>query len=180
LAVGVLALPEFVSHWQPFREWLAPVFKDLVREAATPESSAHETHIALRAIGLYTGIVAFFGWLTWSWFSRPNDKPNEVAGSLSLVHKVLWNKWYVDELYDLVFVRGFLGLSRWLLKVVDQGLIDGAVNLCGRAAQAAGDWARVRLNNGYARFYAASLLAGVVLLLALVLRYSGATPPSVP
>jgi NADH-quinone oxidoreductase subunit L len=171
LAVGVLALPEFVTHWQPFREWLEPVFHDLVREAHSPEHLAHETHIALRAIGLYTGIVAFFGWMTFKWFAKPNPRPMEVATSLSYVHKVLWNKWYVDELYDLVFVRGFLGLSRWLLKIVDIGIIDGAVNLCGRSAQAAGDWARVRLNNGYARFYAAALLAGVVLLLALVLNY---------
>jgi NADH-quinone oxidoreductase subunit L len=180
LAVGVLALPEFLSHWQPFREWLSPVFHDLVREAATPEGVAHETHIALRAIGLYTGIVAFFGWLTWSWFSKPNDRPMEVAGSLSYVHKVLWNKWYVDELYDLIFVRGLLGLSRWLLRILDQGIIDGAVNLCGRTAQSVGHWARLRLNNGYARFYAAALLAGVVLILALVLNYGTAVAAVAP
>jgi NADH-quinone oxidoreductase subunit L len=176
LAVGVLALPHFMTHWQPFVSWLKPVFADVVRPVVTAEHHAHEVSVAIRAIGLYTGIVAFFGWLTWSWFSRPNPTPNAVAGSLSYVHKVLWNKYYVDELYDLVFVRGFLGASRWLLKWVDQGVIDGAVNLSGRLAQGGGDWLRTRAHNGYARLYAAGLLAGVLLLLALVLRFSAAAP----
>jgi NADH-quinone oxidoreductase subunit L len=176
LAVGVLALPHFMTHWQPFVTWLKPVFADVVRPVVTAEHHAHEVSVAIRAIGLYTGIVAFFGWLTWKWFARPNGTPGQVAGSLSYVHKVLWNKYYVDELYDLVFVRGFLGASRWLLKWVDQGTIDGAVNLSGRLAQGGGDWLRTRAHNGYARLYAAGLLAGVLLLLALVLRYGVAAP----
>jgi NADH-quinone oxidoreductase subunit L len=89
---------------------------------------------------------------------------------------VLWNKYYVDELYDLVFVRGLLGSSRWLLKWVDQGLVDGAVNGSAWLAQAGGRLLRERAHNGYARLYAAGLVVGVCLLLALVLKYGGLAP----
>jgi NADH:ubiquinone oxidoreductase subunit 5 (subunit L)/multisubunit Na+/H+ antiporter MnhA subunit len=42
--------------------------------------------------------------------------------------KVLYNKWYVDEVYDAVIVRPLVGMSRGLWRFVDRGLIDGAVN----------------------------------------------------
>jgi NADH-quinone oxidoreductase subunit L len=168
LAVGTLGMPHFVTHWQPFAEWMAPVFADIPAH----EGEDH-TALAIKLIGLYTFIVAFFGWLTWTWFGRKNPVPQAVAERLSYVHKLLWNKYYVDELYDLVFVRGFLGLSRWLLKVVDQGLVDGAVNASGWVAQRGGQFLRERAHTGYARLYAGALLAGVCLLLALVLKFGG-------
>ena len=182
LAVGVLALPEFITAWQPFHAWLAPVFapsagsgQALVTAAENPQEHAG---IALKLIGLYTFIVAFFGVLTWRWFAFKNEAPQAVATRLSYLHRILWNKYYVDELYNWVFVRGFLGLSRWLLKVVDQGILDGAVNASGWAAQRGGQFLRERAHTGYARLYAGVLLAGVCLLLALVLMYGGAALPS--
>lgn len=176
LGAGVLGLPEFVTHWQPFADWLAPVFSDVHREALSAAAVARETHIAIRALWLYSGIIAFFGWLTWRWFAKPSEAPNQIAVSLSLPHRILLKKFYVDELYGLIFVRAYMSLSQALLKWVDQGLIDGAVNNTGRLAQAGGDWLRQRVHNGYARFYAAALLGGVVLLLALVLKFGGALP----
>jgi NADH-quinone oxidoreductase subunit L len=178
LAVGVLGLPHFVTHWQPFAQWLAPLFDvghsggaaaQLVREVTKGDESA----LAIRLIVLYTGVVLFFGWLTWRWFGQRSEIPERIAERLRYVHQILWNKYYVDELYNLVFVRGLLGLARWLHKWVDQGLIDGAVNASAWLAQSGGDFVRARLHNGYARFYAGALLGGVILVLALALRYGG-------
>jgi NADH-quinone oxidoreductase subunit L len=171
LGVGFLGMPHFMSHHQPFAEWMAPVFADVkhAAEGGEEESAA----LPLKLIALYTLIVGWGIALTYSWFAKPNPRPNEVAGRFSYVHSLLWNKYYVDELYDLGFVRGLLALSRWLLKWVDQGLIDGAVNATGWASQKSGDFIRRRLSNGYARFYAASLLLGVCLLLLIALIYGG-------
>jgi len=147
---------------------MVSVFADLTEK--TGEAHADRP---IKLIGLYTFIVAFFGWLTWTWFGRKSDVPQAVATRLSYVHNLLWNKYYVDELYDLVFVRGLLGVSKWLLRWVDQGLVDGAVNASGWLAQRGGRFLRERAHTGYARLYAAVLLVGVCLLLALVLKFGG-------
>jgi NADH-quinone oxidoreductase subunit L len=172
LVVGLLAMPHFITHHQPFNEWMAPVFAD-VKHVAEGGEAEEGSALPIRLIGLYTAIIAWALWLTSRWFAKPNPRPQQVAERLSYLHAILWNKYYVDELYDLVFVRGLLGLSRWLLKWLDQGLVDGAVNACAWVSQKSSEFLRRRLSNGYARFYAASLLAGVVLLLLLALNYGG-------
>jgi NADH-quinone oxidoreductase subunit L len=184
-------MPKFMSKHQPFEEWLAPVFAD-VSPAPTagvlpppggavgvkpteggPAPAEESAALPLKLIALYSAIIAWAIWLTYGWFAKPNERPTEVATRLSYVYKILWNKYYVDELYDLIFVRGLLAFSRWLLKWVDQGLLDGAVNATGWLSQRGSDFVRVRLANGYARFYASALLLGVCLLLYLALRYGG-------
>ena len=170
LLVGFLGMPEFMSHHQPFAEWLAPVFAD-VKHAA--EGEAEGAALPLKLIALYTLIIGWALWLTTRWFAKPNDRPQQVAERFSYLHAILWNKYYVDELYDLIFVRGLLAFSRWLLKWVDQGLIDGAVNAVGWVSQRSGDFSRRRLSNGYVRFYASALLLGVCLLLFMALKYGG-------
>jgi NADH-quinone oxidoreductase subunit L len=42
--------------------------------------------------------------------------------------RLLFDKWRWDELYDAVVVRPFRNLSDWLWRVVDEGIIDGAVD----------------------------------------------------
>jgi NADH:ubiquinone oxidoreductase subunit 5 (subunit L)/multisubunit Na+/H+ antiporter MnhA subunit len=75
----------------------------------------------------------------------------------------------VDELYQAVFVDGFLRVCKLLWVLVDQGMIDGAVNLFGWAAQRSGEVLRLRVQNGQVRLYAGALLLGAVILLGLVL-----------
>jgi NADH-quinone oxidoreductase subunit L len=199
IAVGFLGMPKFMSSHQPFEEWLSPVFADVNHSAAVatppaptasvlppsggavgvkptaggPAPAEESAALPLKLIALYTAIIAWALWLTYGWFAKPNERPTEVATRLSYIHKILWNKYYVDELYDLVFVRGLLAFSSWLLKWVDQGLLDGAVNATGWLSQRGSDFVRVRLANGYARFYASALLLGVCLLLYLALTYGG-------
>ncbi|HTB22079.1 MAG TPA: NADH-quinone oxidoreductase subunit L [bacterium] len=168
LAVGLLGLPKFASSWQPFSDWLAPVFADV---KTAPEADGGSLVYWLML--LYTATVAFLGWLSYQWFAKENPKPTALAARWNGLYRLLWNKYYVDEFYQLVFVRAFLGYSRWLWRWVDQGIIDGAVNAVGGFAQHLGALLRERVQNGQTRQYAAFLMAGVCLLLGLVFIYGG-------
>lgn len=209
LGAGLLGMPHFMSKAQPFEDWLAPVFADVVAPtpaaglpapsaAMVPAASAvqaaaalsatagvpspataapaaeakEDVGLSLRLMALYTAVILFMGWLSYRWFAKVSPVPDAIAAAMAPLHQLLLNKYYIDEFYDWVIVRGVLGLANVLLRVVDQGLIDGAVNALGSAAQAGGKAVRVRLHNGNARFYAGALLAGVVLLLGLVLTFS--------
>ncbi len=83
------------------------------------------------------------------------------------VRRILYRKWYVDEIYDAVIVRPILALSRAAWRVIDDGIIDGAVNGIGYASRAFG-WVGSRLQTGQLNTYAFAVVAGALLLLAFV------------
>jgi NADH-quinone oxidoreductase subunit L len=88
-----------------------------------------------------------------------------VAASFAGLHRLLLNKYYVDEIYDAAIVQPITRTSdRALWRVVDAGLIDGAVNGAGSFVNGASAILR-RLQTGSMRAYALSVFVGVVLIL---------------
>ena len=79
--------------------------------------------------------------------------------------RVLWKKWYVDEIYDAAIVRPLMWLSREVLwKRIDQRLVDGfAVNGVAAASRALG-WIGARLQTGQVGFYVVVFVIGVLLV----------------
>jgi NADH-quinone oxidoreductase subunit L len=99
----------------------------------------------------------------------------------SLVHvfkgpyKLIYNKYFVDELYDSAVVTPVVDGSRTLLwRVADSRMIDGAVNGIGATARGVGSILRLA-QSGYIRSYAAWVLAGTIIVVAYEgIRGSGA------
>jgi NADH-quinone oxidoreductase subunit L len=81
---------------------------------------------------------------------------------------VLYDKWYVDEVYDAVVVRPVLATSRFFARWVDQGLVDGIANGAGYASRALG-WVNSRMQTGLVNGYAFMIILGALLLLAFML-----------
>jgi NADH-quinone oxidoreductase subunit L len=94
------------------------------------------------------------------WTIRPAVEDGEPEGGLK---KLLYNKWYVDEIYDALVVRPIQRTSRFFWKGVD-GLIDGLVNLSGGAAKLAGFVASL-FQTGSVNTYAFILTLGVLAIL---------------
>jgi NADH-quinone oxidoreductase subunit L len=109
----------------------------------------------------------FFAWTIYGRRSLGDpENPDPLSGKLGPVFTVLHNKWWVDELYSLIFVRPYTYLSnvvfaRW----VDQNVIDGAANGLGNVTRYLAGVLR-RLENGFVRSYALSILFGVIVILA--------------
>src|SRR5215831_3196189 len=91
-----------------------------------------------------------------------------IANAFKFPYKVIYNKYFVDELYDAAVVKPVIGGSRVVLwKGVDAGLIDGSVNGIGARAKDVGSLLRL-LQSGNIRSYAAwVLLGGVVVIVAM-------------
>ena len=87
-----------------------------------------------------------------------------ITGLVRPLEPIARNKWYVDEIYAGWIVGPLLGLSYWFSQVVDQGVVDGAVNLIGQANLTLGGALR-KVHNGLVPTYALSLFCGVVALL---------------
>jgi NADH-quinone oxidoreductase subunit L len=94
------------------------------------------------------------------YISRPY-LPVDLAKQQPLLYQFLLNKWYFDELYDVIFVRPTKWIGRFLWKVGDGKIIDG-FGPDGVSARVL-DVTRnaVRLQTGYLYHYAFAMLIGV-------------------
>ena len=102
------------------------------------------------------------------------DIPEKLATQFRPLYLFLLNKWYFDELYDFVFVRGANYLGRGFWKSGDGAVIDGVgpdglaaatLNIARRAA---------KLQSGYLYHYAFAMLIGVAALVTWYLVTAGA------
>jgi NADH-quinone oxidoreductase subunit L len=82
------------------------------------------------------------------------------------VHRVLANKYYIDELYQAVFVNGLRGLGA-VLHAIDMFVIGGLVKLAAAGSLGLGRLGR-RLQNGQLQTYGLVTLLGLVILIAVI------------
>ena len=124
ILAGWLGFP----HHSAFEHWLEPV---MGHYAAATASHAETPNLGLElALMAISVAVAFAGFgLAYLMYFRHRLRPETFSDALGGVpYRVVLNKYYVDELYDLVFVRGGLMLCR-LIAWFDLHVIDGIVNL---------------------------------------------------
>jgi NADH-quinone oxidoreductase subunit L len=99
--------------------------------------------------------------LAYLFYIRRQELPGKLAAQHEPVYNFLLNKWYFDELYDLVFVRPAKWLGRFLWKKGDGLLIDG-LGPDGVSARVIDVTNHViRLQTGYVYHYAFGMLIGV-------------------
>jgi NADH-quinone oxidoreductase subunit L len=78
--------------------------------------------------------------------------------------KVLYMKYYVDELYDRIIVQPLIRASRFAWKVIDAGIVDGIANGLGNLARGLG-WVGSLFQTGSVNTYALFLAIGVLVIL---------------
>ncbi|WP_271254073.1 NAD(P)H-quinone oxidoreductase subunit 5 [Pseudanabaena sp. Chao 1811] len=86
--------------------------------------------------------------------------PSAIAKSIAPLYKLSKNKWYIDEIYEAVFVIGSRRLARQVLEV-DAKIVDGVVNLAGFVTVVTGEGLKY-FENGKAQFYALVIFIGVL------------------
>ena len=119
------------------------------------------TTLASAIVVAGTGMMVLGLAIAYLFYIRRPDLPVELARTQPMLYQFLLNKWYFDELYDLIFVRAAKRLGRFLWKVGDGYIIDG-FGPDGVSARVL-DVTRnvVRLQTGYLYHYAFAMLIGV-------------------
>ena len=147
---GFLAVPRFLQPMLPL-----PSIPEALERLETPLLLGS---VAIALAGL--GLAAFV-------YRGGLGRGERLARSLAPVHRVLWNKYYVDELYAAIIVRPLhLVSDRVFLRVGDRLLIDGALHGLARLARlCAAGFSRVQ--TGSVQLYALLVLLGGAFVLAL-------------
>ena len=99
--------------------------------------------------------------------------PDSIASGAKGLYTLVYNKYFVDEIYDAAVVRPLVDGSRIVLwKGADAGLIDGIVNGIGARAKGIGGVLRLA-QSGNTRSYATWVALGGVLLIFLMAMAGG-------
>ncbi len=136
---GFIGLPEIFHAPNLFHSFLEPIF----------ESSKDLLHFSHASHGLewllmgFSVMIAFLGAALA--FHLYKDAKNPLPAKLlqsdqklmRWAHRFVYNKYYIDEFYQLIFIKPVMGLQR-LLNWVDARIIDALINLIGRAGKTVG------------------------------------------
>ena len=154
--LAVLAVLSLVGGFINIPHWLEPMFK--LNEAEV-EPLIKYMPFAAGFIGI--GIAYLF------YVAKP-ALAESFARSAGGLYKLIYNKYFVDELYDATVVRPMIEGSRTVLwRGVDAGLIDGTVNGVGARSRGVGSILR-RMQGGNIRIYAAWVVFGsLVVIIAM-------------
>ncbi len=167
LTGGLINLPAFAGGHEALEQWLEPVTRaaTALHPLALPTGTTEEillgVAVAIGVVGLWIGYRATLG--------RP-ILPARSAPPETGFARVLYRKYYIDEIYDAVFVRPLVWLSdRVLWRVVDQGLVDGL--LVGGGVVGSRWLGRLgsRLQSGQVGLYVLLFLVGAIWVLGAIL-----------
>jgi len=147
-----------------FEHFLAPVFQGVSPVAEAHEAGGRTLEYVLMGVSVS---VAGLGWLfAYLLYSRVPKLPAAIAEAFGGLYKAVANKYYIDELYAVLFVKPLVdGSTTILWHGIDQGVIDAAVNDSADAARHVSDNAR-HMQSGNLRSYAAWVAAGGAVVIA--------------
>ena len=135
-------------------------------------AEAHEAPVWVKVspfIAMLLGLA-----LAWQFYIRRPDLPGKLARQQAPLYRFLLNKWYFDELYDLIFVRPAHWLGNFLWRRGDGNVIDGFLN--GVAMGIVPFFTRLagRAQSGYLFHYAFAMVLGIAALITWMTLWGGA------
>jgi NADH-quinone oxidoreductase subunit L len=173
LAVGALFSGIVFEHSFAYEEGFEHFFRESIFLLPTNEI-LHDLHYVPQWVIRSPLVMMILGFLLAYWmYIRSPHLPGQLAARHDILYRFLLNKWYFDELYDMIFVRPAQWLGRLFWKGGDGKVIDG-VGPNGIAARVVDVTNRVvKLQTGFVYHYAFAMLIGVAALITYFVFASG-------
>lgn len=179
---GWIGVPAVLGGANRFEQWLEPVFGH-AKEAAAP-AAFHLVNPAYASGGeaassasmewtlmILAVIIAAAGiYIAYYLYMKRPELPVRFVQSFPGLFRTVNQKYYVDEIYHFIFVRGILGLGKLFKRVVDETIIDGAINGVAYLLRGIGSLIR-EIQAGYVQGYAFAMVIGAIGVLGyLIIR----------
>jgi NADH-quinone oxidoreductase subunit L len=170
LIAGFFGLPQIWGDMLgiPDSNWLAGFLHGAVPHAPHTVSHSTELNLALIAVGASVLGTLLAAWMyVWS-----PGVPAAFRRAVAPLHRLVENKYYVDEIYDALIVRPLVAISdKVLYRVVDAGLIDGVgANGSARAVRGLASHALKYAHSGLTQGYLVTMVIGTLAIVAWMLR----------
>jgi NADH-quinone oxidoreductase subunit L len=194
---GWVGWPESLGGSDHFTKFLDPVMAKHIEvggEAAAASGAAMEYLLMLLSVLIACGGI----WLAYRWYIQRPEVPDKIAAASPFLYTLVYNKYYVDQIYDALFVNRMKDLaltlgafdvnfinglgvdgSAWVTRIAsrisaiwDSWIVDGLVNLSARIVWLF-SWPVRMLQTGRVSRYALAMLVGVLVFLGYYLWTSG-------
>ena len=154
---GLIGLPEF---------WNLPNFMhhhlDSIILHKNPSVLSHTKEWMLMAIAVVAaGATIFFAYMV---YIKNQILPEAKDENLKGIKKVIYNKYYVDEIYNIIITKPLNAMSDLFYKFFDKQIIDGLVNGVGTAVIGISSVVR-KAQTGHIGVYIFSMVLGIILIL---------------
>ena len=197
-AAGFVGIPAAVGGPNTIEHFLEPSFTAGAAHAAAEPAESHLLELGLMGLSVLIAVAGIA--LAYHVYVRRPERSGQLATRWAGAHRVLTNKYYVDEVYDATAVRGTMASARglwtvdrhvvdgavngtgwltrassWVSHVLDKYVVDGLVNLIAWIC-AEGSYVFRRVQTGLIQNYAFATLFGVfffVTMYLLIARYVG-------
>jgi NADH-quinone oxidoreductase subunit L len=153
---GIIGIPESLGghHW--LSGWLSPV---ILHHA---EAADHNTEYMLMGITVAGVLVSIF--IAYAKYVKKEHVPVPDEAQRSLLGTLSYNKFYVDEIYDVVIRKPLDAFSTFFYKILDTKVIDGIVNGLGWSTNEASKGLRL-VQSGNVGFYILMMVVGIISML---------------
>ena len=162
---GFIGIPALFSGegGNMFEGWLAPVFENAERKLALYGTHSAGSEITLMVISVVLAVSGI--WLARNIYLKKPAIAERVSNRFKGLYNLLWNKYFIDEVYDAAIVNPIVKSSETVLwKFTDTRIIDGLVN--GTASLINIISSRIRkIQTGVAQIYAVVMMLGIVIAL---------------
>ncbi|MEO8415312.1 MAG: NADH-quinone oxidoreductase subunit L [Ginsengibacter sp.] len=159
---GLVGIPGvLLKNGDRLGDFLSPVFADSNKILAANTTSP-QTGIVLMCVSSILILIVCI----WAWKKYKNyDGSTKEAGAFT---RAMQNKFYIDELYELIFVKPLKVFSGFLSNVVEKSGIDALVNGVGKGINYSSRQIRL-LQSGMVGSYILLMVVGLLLLLIIQL-----------
>ena len=149
--------------------YLSPVFANADAYIATNSPHGHHSHALEWGLMAFSVVIALIGIsIAYMLYIANPDVPKKFTGAFPALHRAVYNKWYIDELYDFLLVNPCKALGRFLWKGFDVIVVDGIVNGVATVVMSFGGVVRY-LQTGQIYNYSWSMAFGVVVIIGYYL-----------
>jgi NADH-quinone oxidoreductase subunit L len=160
---GFIGIP-IIEGGNKLEEFLAPVLSS----PAAAEAGMHAPDLEIVAM-IVSLLIAIAGIaLAYRMYIRNPELPVMLVRRFHGAYSLILNKYWIDELYDALFVRPLVAFSNFLWNTVDNKLIDGTVNGVAGLFRGGSEIFR-RIQTGNVQSYGVYILAGIVVIVGYVL-----------
>lgn len=177
---GYVGIPHVLGGHNYFHEFLEPVFGEAPKGAvsatlaslawaATEGGAVHgeaTLELLLMAVSVLAALLGIF--VAWKLYLKSPEVPERLKEQYPRAYRLLWNKYYVDEIYGALFVRGTQRFGTLLWHEFDEAVVDRTVNLVAGLMKAMGTLLRP-IQTGFVRDYMLGILVGTIIVMFFLL-----------
>jgi NADH-quinone oxidoreductase subunit L len=179
---GYVGIPHILGGRNYFHEFLAPVLgglpegagqtafsliRPVFASAGAAEGGGVNMELLLMGISVAIAIIGIsIAFYLYIW---KTEVPQRLGERFKTIYTIVFHKYYVDEIYEALFVNGAKRLGTFLWRQFDEGVVDRGVNLVAELMGWLGDMLR-RIQTGYVQSYALGIILGAVIIIIFLIR----------